>query len=94
MRIWRCQFPFTVTFSPLNLIKFTVSDGKVWLIVIVVSAYFDCGLRLIVAQGLLILGEFGSLSLVAFLEYLFTQLRNRSQLRSPTILYSDLKLLT
>ena len=53
---------------------------------------FDCGLWLIVAQGLLILGEFGSLSLAAFLEYLFTQLRYRSQLRSPTILYSDLKI--
>ena len=39
-RIWHCQFSFTVTFSPLNLIKFPVSDGKVWLMVIVVRAYF------------------------------------------------------
>ena len=46
MRIWHCQFSFTVPFSPLNLIKFTVSDGKVWLMVIVVRSYFwavDCG---------------------------------------------------
>ena len=45
-RIWRCQFPLTVTFLALNLIKFTVSDRKVWLIVIVVRAYVwavDCG---------------------------------------------------
>ena len=45
-RIWRCQFPFTVNFSILNIIKSIVSDRKVWLIVIIVRAYFwvvDCG---------------------------------------------------